>query len=122
MAHVAAVSRSSDKPRLQPAHRRLIVLRRREQMPVGIEGHLDRRVPHQRLHPLWRKALRDEHRCRGMAECMQTVFRLGALGDDAGRLLKRDKAAGMDAAKLSRAPPAGWEYQIRLTLRAGQPP
>src|SRR3954463_12795735 len=50
----------SDKPRLQPLHRDPIVLCRREQMPVSVEGHLDGRMPHERLNTLRAEPLLDE--------------------------------------------------------------
>ena len=51
---------STDETRLQLPHRNLIVLGRREQVAVGVEGHLNRRMSHQRLDALRRETLLDK--------------------------------------------------------------
>jgi hypothetical protein len=47
--------RRREQPRLQLPEGDLVVRRRREQVAIGVEGHLDRAMAHERLHALRRK-------------------------------------------------------------------
>jgi len=88
--YVAALSQAlADQSRLHLAHYDLIVLRRREYVPVGIEGHLHGRMAHQRLHPLGRKSLLDKKAGRSVPESVQAVLRMKWVISKPGRDLQR---------------------------------
>src|SRR5436190_10375554 len=66
-----------------PYHRQLarrklgvIVLHTREQVPVYVEGHLNRAVADQRLYPLRRETPLDYPRCEEVPQGVDAVFRL----------------------------------------------
>src|SRR5689334_681408 len=80
---VMALSLDQLEGRLGGGELRVVILGAREEMTVDIEGHLDRAVAEQALHPLRREVHRDHPGRIEMAQAMEAVFRLAGAVDDA---------------------------------------
>jgi len=97
------LSSRDEQAGLQLAEGDLVVRRRREQVAIGVEGHLDRRMPHQGLHALRRETLLDEQGRRGMPQRVQPVFRARRIGREPG-------------GELARARPRVWMLVFGIVL------
>src|SRR5258708_39836316 len=91
-------------------------------MAVEVEGHLDRRMPHQRLHSLRRKLPLDRPACEEVPECMQAILMPAVAVDHPSRDLQGVPSAICDIRVVLDVAVAIGEDEPYFALGAGQPP